>query len=205
MSSEQEGGIFGWVRRLYDWVLAWADTPYAMPALFLLAFAESSFFPIPPDVLLIAMAVAAPTRAFRFALVCTAGSVLGGMAGYGIGLYGWEAIGQPVVEAYHGQEVMVKIQEWYQEYGFWGTLTAAITPIPYKIFTISSGVFQFPFLPFVGASIIGRAFRFYLVALLIRQFGPSIKDWIEKRFNLAVTVFTILLIGGFASLKLLGH
>ena len=205
MKAEQEGGIFGWIRRLYDWVLAWADTPYAMPALFVLAFAESSFFPIPPDVLLIAMAVAAPTRAFRFALVCTAGSVLGGMAGYGIGLYGWEALGQPVVEAYHGEEVMVKIQSWYQEYGFWGTLTAAVTPIPYKIFTISSGVFQFPFLPFVGASIIGRAFRFYLVALLIRQFGPSIKDWIEKRFNLAVTVFTVLLIGGFASIKLLGH
>ena len=205
MKSEHESGIFGWVRQLYDWVLAWADTPYAMPALFVLAFAESSFFPIPPDVLLIAMAVAAPTKAFRFALVCTAGSVLGGMAGYGIGLYGWEAIGQPVAEAYHGEEVMVKIQTWYQEYDFWGTLTAAITPIPYKIFTISSGVFQFPFLPFVGASIIGRAFRFYLVAMLIRQFGPSIKDWIEKRFNLAVTVFTLLLIGGFASIKLLGH
>ncbi len=193
------------VRRLYDWVLGWADTPYGAPALFVLAFAESSFFPVPPDVLLIALAVAAPTKAFRFALICTAGSVLGGMAGYGIGVYAWEAVGQPVVEAYHGEPVMEKIRVWYDQYGFWGTLTAAITPIPYKIFTISSGVFKFPFVAFVGASVVGRAFRFFLVAALIRKFGPSIKTWIEGRFNLAVTLFTLLLIGGFAAIKLLGH
>ena len=153
--------------------------------------------------LLIALAVAAPTRAFRFALICTAGSVLGGVAGYAIGVYGWEAIGQPIVNAYHGQPVMDKIQAWYSEYGFWGTLAAAITPIPYKVFTISSGVFKFPFVPFVIASVVGRAFRFFLVAALIKKFGPSIKEWIETRFNLAVSVFTVLLIAGFAAIKLL--
>ncbi len=201
--APQTGGAFGWIRRLYDWVLGWADTPYGAPALFVLAFAESSFFPIPPDVLLIALAVAAPTKAFRFALICTAGSVLGGMAGYMIGVYGWEAIGQPIVAAYHGEPVMAKIQTWYDQYGFWGTLAAAITPIPYKVFTISSGVFKFPFLPFIVASVIGRAFRFFLVAALIRRFGPSIKVWIETRFNLAVSLFTALLIAGFAAIKLL--
>ncbi|MDE0881173.1 MAG: hypothetical protein OSB21_01145, partial [Myxococcota bacterium] len=100
------GGPFGWIRRLYDWVLGWAETPYGAPALFVLAFAESSFFPIPPDVLLIALAVAAPTKAFRFAAICTAGSVLGGVAGYAIGVYGWEAFGQSIVQAYHGEPVM---------------------------------------------------------------------------------------------------
>jgi membrane protein YqaA with SNARE-associated domain len=202
-TDKKHSGPFGWVRRLYDWVLAWADTPYGAPALFILAFAESSFFPIPPDVLLIALAVAAPTRAFSFALICTAGSVTGGMAGYAIGVYGWDAIGQPIVNAYHGQPVMDKIQAWYAEYGFWGTLAAAITPIPYKVFTISSGVFKFPFVPFVLASVVGRAFRFFLVAALIKKFGPSIKEWIEKRFNVAVSLFTVLLIGGFAAIKLL--
>jgi membrane protein YqaA with SNARE-associated domain len=197
------GGPFGWIRRLYDWVLGWAETPYGAPALFVLAFAESSFFPIPPDVLLIALAVAAPTKAFRFAAICTAGSVLGGVAGYAIGVYGWEAFGQSIVQAYHGEPVMEKIQVWYTEYGFWGTLAAAITPIPYKVFTISSGVFKFPFIPFLLASIIGRAFRFFLVAALIRKFGPSIKDWIETRFNLAVSLFTVALIAGFAAIKLL--
>jgi membrane protein YqaA with SNARE-associated domain len=196
-------GPFGWVRRLYDWVLGWAETPYGAPALFVLAFAESSFFPIPPDVLLIALAVAAPTKAFRFAAICTAGSVLGGVAGYAIGVYGWEAFGQSIVHAYHGEPVMEKIQGWYNEYGFWGTLAAAITPIPYKVFTISSGVFKFPFIPFLLASVIGRAFRFFLVAALIRKFGPSIKDWIETRFNLAVSLFTVALIAGFAAIKLL--
>lgn len=195
----------GPIRRLYDWVLSWAETPYGTPALFLLAFAESSFFPIPPDVLLIALAVASPTRAFRFALICTIGSVLGGMAGYAIGVYAWETIGQRVVQAYHGESVMEKIRNWYDQYGFWGTLTAAITPIPYKIFTISSGVFKFPFVPFLLASVIGRAFRFFLVAALIHRFGPSVKLWIERRFNLAVTLFTVLLIGGFAAIKLMGR
>ena len=127
------------------------------------------------------------------------------MAGYAIGVYAWESVGQRVVQAYHGEAVMEKIRHWYEQYGFWGTLAAAITPIPYKIFTISSGVFKFPIPAFVAASVIGRAFRFFLVAALIRKCGPSIKSWIERRFNLAVTLFTILLIGGFVVIRLMGR
>jgi membrane protein YqaA with SNARE-associated domain len=196
----------GLVRRLYDWVLGWADTPYGGPALFVLAFAESSFFPIPPDVLLIALAVAAPTRAWRFALICTAGSVLGGIAGYAIGVWAFPAIGQPLVELYHGQAVMDKIAALYAEHGFLGILIAAITPIPYKVFTISSGFFGYNFWSFVAASVVGRAFRFFLVATLIKYFGPAVKVWIEKNFNLAVTALTVLLVAGFLLVKVvLGH
>ena len=193
----------GWVRRLYDWVLGWADTPYGAPALFILAFAESSFFPIPPDVLLIALAVAVPTRAFRFALICTAGSVAGGVAGYAIGVYGWEAIGKPIVDAYHGQPVMDKIQAWYSEYGFWGTLAAAITPIPYKVFTLASGVFSINFSVFVLASVLSRGLRFFLVAALVYHFGPAIERFITLHFNRLAICFGVLFLVGFLAIEFL--
>ncbi len=189
-------------KRLYDWVLHWAETPYGVPALFILAFAESSFFPIPPDVLLIALAISIPTRAFYFALVCTAGSLIGGVVGYGIGTFAYEAIGEPIVRVYHGQAIMDKIKSWYDAYGFWGNLAAAITPIPYKVFTIASGVFNFNFLSFMAASIIGRTFRFFAVGTLIYFFGGPIKAFIDKYFNLLSIIFMILLIGGFVVIKL---
>ena len=191
------------IKKLYDWVLHWAETPQAVPALFLLAFAESSFFPIPPDVLLIALALSIPARSFRFAFFCTLGSVLGGILGYSIGYYGYETVGKPIVDFYHGQEVMASIKIKYDTYGFLGILIAAITPIPYKIFTIASGVFNFNFLSFVSASIIGRAFRFFVVAGLIWKFGPSIRAFIDKYFNLLMVIFTILLILGFVVVKYL--
>jgi membrane protein YqaA with SNARE-associated domain len=191
------------IRRLYDWTISWADRPGGVYALFLLAFAESSFFPIPPDVLLIALCVGAPTKSFRFALVCTVGSVLGGMAGYGVGYWGYEAIGEPIVKAYHGQEVMLKIKTWYDEYGFWGNLAAAVTPIPYKVFTIASGVFHFDFLQFTIASVVGRGLRFFVVAGLIYWVGPRMKVFIEKYFDLLAIAGMILLIGGFVLLKYL--
>jgi len=191
------------IRRLYDWTISWADRPGGVYALFLLAFAESSFFPIPPDVLLIALCVGAPTKSFRFALVCTVGSVLGGIAGYGIGYWGYEAIGKPIVDAYHGQDVMLKIKVWYDEYGFWGNLAAAVTPIPYKVFTIASGVFQFDFLQFTIASVVGRGLRFFVVAGLIYWLGPRMKVFIEKYFDLLAIAGMILLIGGFVLLKYL--
>ena len=184
-------------------MLHWAETPQAVPALFLLAFAESSFFPIPPDVLLIALALSIPARSFRFAFFCTLGSVLGGILGYSIGYYGYETVGKPIVDFYHGQEVMASIKIKYDTYGFLGILIAAITPIPYKIFTIASGVFNFNFLSFVSASIIGRAFRFFVVAGLIWKFGPSIRAFIDKYFNLLMVIFTILLILGFVVVKYL--
>ncbi len=191
------------IRRLYDWVLHWAETPYGMWALFLIAFAESSFFPIPPDVLLIALAISIPTRAFHFAMVATIGSLIGGIAGYGIGMFGYDSIGRPIVEFYHGQEIMQAIKERYDEYGFWGVLVAAITPLPYKIFTISSGMFSFDFFQFMIASIIGRSVRFFAVAGLIWKFGKPIKGFIDKYFNLLATLFIILLIGGFIIIKYL--
>lgn len=191
------------VRRLYNWTIGWANRPGGTYALFLLAFAESSFFPIPPDVLLIALCVGAPTKAFRFALVCTVGSVLGGVAGYAIGYWGYEAVGQPIVQAYHGEPVMEKIKLWYDEYGFWGNLAAAVTPIPYKVFTIASGVFKFDFLQFLVASVVGRGLRFFVVGGLIYHFGPKMKDLIEKYFDLFAIGGMILLIGGFVLLKYL--
>ncbi len=189
------------IKKIYDWVLHWAETPYGIPALFLLAFAESSFFPVPPDVLLIALAISIPTRAFKFAAICSIGSVLGGIVGYGIGLYGYEAVGRPIVDFYHGQPIMDKVKVWYDEYGFFGILIAAITPIPYKVFTIASGVFSFDFWSFVLASIVGRSARFFVVAGLIWKFGPTIKKFIDKYFNLLCIVFIVLLGGGFVLIK----
>lgn len=191
------------VRRLYDWTLSWAERPGGVWALFLIALIESSVFPIPPDVLLLALCVGATHKSFRFALVCSVGSIIGGVLGYAIGLWGYEWIGEPIVRFYHGQEVMAKIKGWYDVYGFWGTLIAAITPIPFKIFTIASGAFQFPFLEFLLASILGRSFRFFLVATLLWKFGPPIKLWVERYFDWCAWAFLILLLAGFAAIKFL--
>lgn len=193
------------VKKLYDWVLHWAETPYGVPALFLLSFAESSFFPVPPDVLLIALCLSINRKAFYFALICMIGSVIGGIVGYAIGFYGYETIGKPIVDFYHGQPVMDAIKLKYDEHGFLGILIAAITPIPYKIFTIASGVFKFDFKLFTLASIIGRSTRFFLVAALIWKFGPSIRAFIEKYFNLLMWAFMVLLVGGFIIIKYAVH
>ena len=185
------------VRKIYDWVLGWAETPYGIPALVLLSFAESSFFPIPPDVLLIALALAIPKKSFKYAFYAALASVIGGILGYAIGLWGYQWIGQDIVAFYNGEAVMDKIQLLYSEYGFWGILTAAITPIPYKIFTIASGMFKFDFSQFLLASVLGRSIRFFAVGALIWKFGPPIKSYIDKYFNLLAILFVILLIGGF--------
>lgn len=191
------------VRRLYNWTLSWAERPGGTWALFFIAVIESSVFPVPPDVLLLALCVGAPRKSFRFALICSVGSVLGGVLGYGIGLWGYSLIGEPIVQMYHGEAVMEKVKFWYDTYGFWGTLAAAITPIPYKIFTIASGVFQFPFLSFLLASVIGRTFRFVCVAGFIYLFGARVKALIEKYFDWAAIIFLVLLVGGFIALKYL--
>lgn len=195
--------MFKHLRKIYDWVLHWAETPYGVTALFLLAVAESSFFPVPPDVLLIALALGAPRKSMRFALLCSMGSVIGGIMGYGIGFFGYEAIGKPIIEMYNGHEVMARIEGLYSQYGFWGVLFAAVTPIPYKVFTISSGFFRFDFMGFLAASIIGRSLRFFVVAGLIWKFGPPIKSFIDKYFNILTVVFMLLLLGGFVAIKYL--
>ncbi len=191
------------VRRLYDWTISWADRPEGVYALFVLAVAESSFFPVPPDVLLIALCVGAAKKSFKFAAVAMLGSVIGGMIGYGIGFWGYEAIGAPIVKAYHGEAVMEKIKVWYDTYGFWGNLLAAITPIPYKVFTIASGVFEFNFIKFLIASVVGRGARFFAVGALIYYFGPKMKQLIDKYFDLIAVASMVLLIGGFVLLKYL--
>lgn len=190
-------------RVLYDWTVSWAEKPQGVWALFILAFAESSFFPIPPDVLLIALCAGAPRRSFYFAMVCTAGSVLGGIAGYAIGMGLYDTVGTRIVEFYHGQEVVEKIRAWYTEYGFWGNLLAAITPLPYKVFTITSGAFDFQFIGFLLASVIGRAFRFFLVGTLIWKMGPAVIPWMEKHLDRLAWVFLVLVVLGIVAIKFL--
>lgn len=192
---------FHLLRSLYDWVLHWADTPYGVPALFVLAFAESSFFPVPPDVLLIALAIAIPKRAFRYATVCSVASIIGGMLGYLLGLQFYELIGAKIIEFYGYHEQYQSVANLYQEYGTWAVFVAGLTPIPYKVFTIASGAFHFPFVKFLLASIFSRSLRFFAVSALIWVFGPKIKSFIDKYFNLVVIAFTVLLIGGFLVIK----
>jgi membrane protein YqaA with SNARE-associated domain len=189
------------LRRLYDWVLHWADTPYGIWALFLLAFCESSFFPIPPDILLIALAVARPKKSFQYALVCSVGSVIGGCFGYLIGQQFMASIGEHIVNFYGLGAKVEYIQALYMKYDAWAVGIAGFTPIPYKVFTISAGAFHINFSVFILASLISRSARFFLVGGLIYVFGPGIQKFIDKYFNLLAITFTVLLILGFVLVK----
>lgn len=189
------------LKRLYHWVLNWSESPYGAWALFILAFSESSFFPIPPDVLLIALAVGKPEKSFKFAAICALGSILGGILGYVIGWQFMAAVGEKIV-AFYGLSTKVEyIELLYNRYDAWAVGIAGFTPIPYKVFTIAAGVFKINFFIFIAASAISRSARFFLVAGLIHYFGPGIQTFIEKYFNLLVVVFTILLVGSFVILK----
>ncbi len=188
-------------RRLYEWVLHWADTPHGAAALFLLALAESSFFPIPPDVLLIALVLGARQRWWRLATICTIGSVLGGVAGYGIGAGLMETVGHPIIRFYHAESYYERVQALYVQYDYWVVFTAAFTPIPYKVFTIASGAFDLNFVGFVCASLVGRGARFFLVAGLLRLLGQPLRDLIERYFDPLSLVFLVLLVGGFVIVK----
>jgi membrane protein YqaA with SNARE-associated domain len=191
------------LRRLYDWVLHWAETPYGPWALFLLAFCESSFFPLPPDILLIALAVAVPKKSIQYALVCSIGSVLGGCFGYLIGWRFMETIGNKIVLFYDFSDKFNYIGELYKSYDAWAVGVAGFTPIPYKVFTISAGAFGINFLVFLFASLVSRSARFFLVGGLIYRFGPRIQSFIEKYFNILAIAFTVLLIVGFVAIKYL--
>lgn len=187
----------GGLRRLYDWVLGWADRPGGAWALFGIAFAESSFFPIPPDVLLIPLVLGRPTRGLWFALVCTAGSVLGAAGGYVIGSFLFTSLGQPILELYGATDHYVSLGSMFND-NLWLTLgTAGFTPIPFKVFTIAAGAFGVAFLPFVVVSAASRGARFFLVAGLLRLFGERIRGFIERYFNLLSILFVVLLVGGF--------
>lgn len=189
------------LRRLYDWVLHWAETPYGTWALFVLAFCESSFFPIPPDVLLIALAISIPSKSLKYAGVCSLGSVLGGCIGYLIGWQFMAAIGNRIIGFYGLSEKMDYIQGLYHQYDAWAIGIAGFTPIPYKVFTISAGAFQTDILVFLVASAVSRSARFFLVGLLIYIFGPDIQAFIDRYFNLLAICFTLLLVLGFVAIK----
>lgn len=192
------------MRKLYDWTLHWGKTRHAKFALFGLAFMESSFFPIPPDVLLIAMTVSRKVQWFLFATICTAGSVLGAILGYFIGLTFFEAIGQPIVDLYHLEKYFEIVGEKFNQNAFLAVFTAAFTPIPFKVFTIAGGVFQISFTQLIIGSLLGRAMRFYAVAGTLRIFGQRIADAIEKYFDILSLAFMAALIGGFVLIRFLG-
>lgn len=192
------------MRALYDWTIGWSRTRQAPWALFGIAFAESSFFPVPPDVLLIPMALASPRRWWLTALVCTAGSVLGAVLGYYIGLAFYETVGVRIVDFYDLQAAMEAVGQRYSENAFAAVFTAAFTPIPFKVFTIAGGVFQIPLGMLLAGSVVGRAGRFFLVAGLLRLFGEPVQRFIEKYFDLLSLLFVALLIAGFAAVKLMG-
>ncbi len=191
------------LRRLYDWVLYWAETPYGTWALFLLAFCESSFFPIPPDILLIALAVAVPKKALKYALICSAGSVLGGCFGYLIGRQFMASIGSPIVDFYGLGTKVEYIGTLYNKYDAWAVGIAGFTPIPYKVFTIAAGAFKINFSVFVLTSLVSRSARFFIVGGLIYIFGPRIQGFIDKYFNILAVAFTVLLVLGFVVIKYL--
>lgn len=204
--------VMNLIRKLYDWVLHWAETPYGAPALFILAFAEASFFPVPPDVLLIALALGARSKALWFAFLCSIGSLLGGMTGYALGHFlWWEGPQQfsPFALFFFNHipgfsfEVFNHVQVQYNLWNFWIIFTAGFTPIPYKVFTITAGAFDIHFGWFLLASIISRSARFFLVAGLLWKFGEPIKGFIDKYFNWLAILFTLLLVGGFFIIKYL--
>ncbi|MCW1949744.1 MAG: DedA family protein [Octadecabacter sp.] len=191
------------IRRLYNWTLSLAHSPYAIWALACVAFIESSVFPIPPDLLMIPMIIAAPRRAFLIAGVATVASVLGGMLGYGIGMFAFDSIGQPILEALGKTHSMEEFSTRFNDMGFWAVLVAGITPFPYKVITIMSGFTAMPIGTFVVTSILARALRFFIIATLLWKFGEPIRTFIEKRLGLMFTLFCVVLVGGFFLVKYL--
>jgi membrane protein YqaA with SNARE-associated domain len=191
------------LRRLYDWVIRLASSRYAIPAMGVVAFAESSFFPIPPDVMLIPLVLANRTKAFRIALVCTVCSVVGGLLGYAIGFYFFETIGAWLVRTYGLQTGLENFRHGFAEYGTWIILIKGLTPIPYKLVTIASGAAHFDLFTFVWASIVTRGARFFIVSALLWKYGEPIRAFIEKRLTLVTWVFLMALVGGFVAFRYL--
>ncbi len=189
------------LQRFYNSIISLSARKTAPLWLFGVAFAEASFFPIPPDALLIPMALARPRRAFWFALIATIGSVLGGAFGYAIGFFLLAKIAQPIVDFYHYQSAFAAFQRKFAQYGVWIILIKGLTPIPYKIVTIAAGAAGFSFALFMGASVITRGGRFFLLAILLRLFGESVRNFIERRLGLVTSMIAAGIIGGFLILK----
>lgn len=189
------------MKRLYNWTMSLADHPYAMWALIVVAFMESSFFPIPPDILMIPMIIARPSKAFLIAGLATAASVVGGLLGYAIGALAFEQIGQPILEALGKGDAAAEFNTRFNDMGFWPVLIAGMTPFPYKVITIMSGWTGMPLTTFIITSIIARGARFFLVAALLWKFGDPIRAFIEKRLGIVMTLFLAVLLGGFALVR----
>jgi membrane protein YqaA with SNARE-associated domain len=194
--------IRGWIRGMYDWTMKWADSPQSLMALFLIALAESSVFPIPPDVLLIAIVAANTQRWWSAALLCSAGSMVGAMVGYWIGMVAMPTIGQPIIDFYHAQTAWGRVEAFYDDYGIWFLLVAAFTPVPFKVATIAAGATGMAFWPFVIVSLIGRSARFFIVAIVLRIYGAPVRAMIEKHFDVLSVAFVALLIAGFLVIRL---
>lgn len=192
----------GVLKRLYDRCMTWISGPYGIWVLFVIAFVESSFFPIPPDVFLIAMCIAAPTRAFKYAAVCALGSAAGGAFGYGLGFWFMDSVGQQIIAWYGLDDKYQRVQELYRAYDIWAVGAAGFTPLPYKLFTITAGAFHLNFPTFVIVSLISRSARFFLVAAFIWKFGEPVQRYIDKYFNILSIVFMVLLVGGFLLIKM---
>ncbi len=188
---------------IYDKTLDLASRPNALAWLFAIAFIESSFFPIPPDIMIIPMVLATPLKAYKISGTATVASVLGGCLGYAIGVFGYEVIAKPLLEFYGYMEQFTKFEDYYHLYGAWIVFIAGLTPIPYKLITIASGVVRLDLTIFIIASILARGIRFYLIAWLLKRYGEPMKTFIEKNLNLLSILFVLLLIGGFALIKLL--
>ena len=200
------------IKNLYDWVLNWANSKYGVVALALMAVSEASFFPIPPDVLLIALCLGSQSKSLKYALICSVGSILGAVIGYGIGSILWWSSSNEftglanfffsIIPGF-STDVFYSIKDQYEQWNFWIIFTAGFTPIPFKIFTITAGAFDINFILFLIASTISRSARFFLVAGLIWKYGKPIKEFIDKYFNLLAILFTLLLFGGFFLAKFL--
>ena len=188
-------------RKVYDYTLNLAAKKNALTWLFIISFIESSFFPIPPDIMIIPMVLATPNKAYKIAAVALAASVLGGYFGYAIGVFGFEVIAKPLLNFYGYMDNFHKFENYYNEYGAWIVFGAGITPFPYKIITIASGVVRLDLVVFTIASILARGIRFYLIAWLLKRFGEPMKTFIEKNLNILSILFLLLLIGGFAIIK----
>jgi membrane protein YqaA with SNARE-associated domain len=190
-------------RAMYDWVLRMAHHRHALRSLAVVSFAESSFFPIPPDVMMVPMVLARRQQAYLIATVCTLASVAGGIFGYFIGYYLMESIGQWLIQLYHMESRIETLRHGYEQYGAAIILLKGLTPIPFKLVTIASGLFHFNFPLFVILATITRGARFFIIAALLKRYGEPVQAFIEKRLNLFAWGFLILLVGGFAAIALI--
>ena len=191
------------LKQTYDWLMRLSASKNAPTALAAVSFAESSFFPIPPDVMLVPMVLANRDKAWWYATIATVSSVIGGVAGYAIGYFLLETVGKPILAFYGKTQGLEEFRQLFEQYGFWILLTKGMTPIPYKVLTIAAGVAHMNLATFVGASVVARSMRFFLVAGLLYFFGEPIRDFIEKRLILVTTVVVVSIIAGFVILKYL--